>query len=132
MQLAHDLRVVGRGLRRAPGRTLLVVLTLGLAIGVNSATFSLVDRVALRPLPVEKPEELVMVTAHPLPIAGPAYMMGGGKMMGMDVPLFQALRNALSPMFTATALWQVQTPRAGRARWAFVSRSEHRAVPSSG
>jgi len=102
--LGHDLRVVGRGLLRTPGVTLLIVLTLGLAIGANSATFSLIDRVALRPLPVEKPEQLVMVTAQPLPVVGPSYMMGGGKMMGMDHPLFQALREGLSPMFTAMAL----------------------------
>jgi len=104
MHLGHDLRVVGRGLLRAPALTVLVVLTLGLAIGANSATFSLIDRVALRPLPVEKPEQLVMLTAQPLPVEGPSFMMGGGKMMGMDYPLFQALREALSPMFTSMAL----------------------------
>lgn len=104
MQLAHDLRIVARGLLRSPGVTLLVVLTLGLAIGANSATFSLIDRVALRPLPVEKPEQLVMLTVHPLPHAGPGFMMGGGRMMGIDYPLFDTLRTALSPYFSATSL----------------------------
>jgi hypothetical protein len=104
MHVGHDLRVAGRSLLRAPALTFLVVLTLGLAIGANSATFSLIDRVALRPLPVERPEQLVMLTAQPLPVEGPSFMMGGGKMMGMDHPLFQALREALSPMLSATAL----------------------------
>ena len=102
--LGHDLRVVARGLLRAPGATLLVVLTLGLAIGANSATFSLIDRVALRPLPVEKPDQLVMLTVYPLPVAGPGFMMGGGRMMGIDYPLFDTLRTALSPYFSATGL----------------------------
>ena len=79
MHLGHDLRVVGRGLLRAPGLTLLVVLTLGIAIGANSATFSLIDRVALRPLPVEKPEQLVMLTAQPLPSRVPASSWAAGR-----------------------------------------------------
>jgi predicted permease len=123
MHLAHDLRVVGRGLLRAPGLTLLVVSTLGLAIGANSATFCLIDRVALRPLPVEKPEQLVMLTAQPLPREGPGYMMGGGKMLGMDVPLFQALRDGLSPMFTAMAL---------RRPWRFTLSAEPSAIEITG
>lgn len=123
MHLGHDLRLVGRGLLRAPGLTLLVVLTLGMAIGANSATFSLIDRVALRPLPVEKPEELVMLTAQPLPVEGPSYMMGGGKMMGMDHPLFQALREALSPLFSAAAL---------RRPWRFTLSAEPAAIEIGG
>jgi hypothetical protein len=53
MNVHRDLLVGLRGLRRMPGVTALVVLTLGLAIGANAAVFSLIDRVALRPLPVE-------------------------------------------------------------------------------
>ena len=68
MNVHRDLLVGLRGLRRMPGVTALVVLTLGLAIGANAAVFSLIDRVALRPLPVENPEELVSVSAAPLPI----------------------------------------------------------------
>ena len=63
MHRGHDLRIVLRGWRQAPAPAILIVLTLGLAIGANSATFSLIDRVALRPLPVEKPYEIVMVNA---------------------------------------------------------------------
>lgn len=90
MRHGHDLRLAARGLLRTPGQTLLVVLTLGLAIGANSASFSLVDRVALRPLPIEKPEQLVMLTGQPLPAAGPSFMMGGGKMLGLDYPPYDA------------------------------------------
>jgi hypothetical protein len=48
MHVGHDLRIVCRGLLRQPGLTLVIVLTLGLAIGATAATFSLIDRVALR------------------------------------------------------------------------------------
>lgn len=72
MPLGHDVRVAVRGLLRAPGQALLVVLTPGLAIVANCASFSLIDRVALRPLPVEKPEQVVTLTAQPLPLGGPS------------------------------------------------------------
>ncbi len=59
--LAHDLRAAARRLRRAPGFTLVVVLSLALGIGANTALFSLVDDVLLRSLPVTAPERLVHV-----------------------------------------------------------------------
>ena len=48
-----------RGLRRAPGYTVAFVLTLGLAIGVNSAVFSVVNGVLLRPLPYQDAERIL-------------------------------------------------------------------------
>ena len=62
-----------RSLVRAPGFALSVVVTLGLAVGANAAIFTLVDQVVFRPLPVEKPAELVAVSAPPLfRLVGPA------------------------------------------------------------
>jgi len=49
-QLSSDLRQILRSVTKAPSLTLLLVVTLGLGIGANSAIFSLIDRVALRPL----------------------------------------------------------------------------------
>jgi putative ABC transport system permease protein len=57
--LVQDLRYAGRMLARSPGFTALVVLCLALGIGVNSTIFSLVDTIAIRPLPFHDPERLV-------------------------------------------------------------------------
>jgi hypothetical protein len=67
--LVQDLSYGLRQLRRSPGFTIVVVLTLALGIGANTAIFSLFDTMMLRLLPVQKPEELVLVQLHD-PIRG--------------------------------------------------------------
>ncbi|HEX7707099.1 MAG TPA: ABC transporter permease [Thermoanaerobaculia bacterium] len=60
--LAHDLRYAVRALMRAPGFAAVAILTLALALGANTAIFSVVRGVLLQPLPFNQPEELVRVT----------------------------------------------------------------------
>jgi predicted permease len=58
---SQDVRYALRTLTRTPGFSLVVIFTLGLGIGANTAIFSLMDQVLLRLLPVANPHELVQL-----------------------------------------------------------------------
>jgi putative ABC transport system permease protein len=78
--LGRDLRLALRGMRRRPGFTLAVVLTLALGIGANTVIFGVVDGVLLKPLAYPNPDELVSIghlapglNAGPLPMSVSQY-----------------------------------------------------------
>jgi predicted permease len=80
-QMARDLRFGLRQLRRSPGFAITAILTLALGLGANTAVFSLINGLLLRPLPVPRADELAVV--H---ISDDDNQIGG-----FCAPLFRAL-----------------------------------------
>ena len=87
-----DLRLALRGLRRSPLFSTVAILSLALAIGANTAIFTLIDQILLRQLPVKAPGELVML-----------YQRGShnGSNMGSRMhsyPIYQDLQKRAEPL----------------------------------
>ncbi|RPJ71046.1 MAG: ABC transporter permease [Acidobacteria bacterium] len=77
-ELREDVTFAARQLRKSPGFAFVVVITLALGVGVNSAIFALVDATLLRPLPLPGADRLVMVwersATSPRDLASPLNM----------------------------------------------------------
>jgi len=59
-----DLKYAFRMLIKAPVFAVIAIVTLALGIGANSAIFSVIDTVLLRPLPFKNPDEIVNIWGH--------------------------------------------------------------------
>jgi putative ABC transport system permease protein len=70
-QLAHDARYALRSLRRSPGFAAVTILTIAVGIGLNTAIFSVINAVVLRPLPYRDPARLLLIDPSPLPLSPP-------------------------------------------------------------
>jgi predicted permease len=96
-ELRQDLHYARRQMVRSPGFTAVVVLTVALAVGANTAIFGAIDSVLIETLPVREPEQLVFLGA---------VGAGGERYGGPPYPWFEEIR-ARSPSFDGMAVFAV-------------------------
>jgi putative ABC transport system permease protein len=79
--MISDIKVAMRGLVKTPGFTIIAVATLALAIGANSAVFSLINALLVRPLPYQQPSRLALIWEQfatqgldRIPVSAPEYL----------------------------------------------------------
>src|SRR2546423_13832280 len=76
-----EIKVALRGLAKSPGFTAIAIVTIALAIGANTAVFSLVNALLIRPLPYKAPQDLVLIWEKfsnqgldRIPVSAPEYL----------------------------------------------------------
>ncbi len=89
--LWQDARYGVRMLRRNPGFAVITVLILGVAISANTALFSVVNAVMLRPLPYEEPHRIVTIQQHDIPWKEGLYHRSNFAMLREQNQVFETL-----------------------------------------
>ena len=110
----QDLRFGVRMLRKNPGFSAAVVLSLALGIGANTAIFSLLNAVVLRPLPVAAPQELVEFN-NTLPLWETNSGNGNSWFAYPQLERFQANSKTLSAVFGGTGMGRINIGLNGNA-----------------
>jgi putative ABC transport system permease protein len=105
--LFTDLRYAVRTLLRSPGFTAVATFTLALGIGANTAIFSVVNAVLLRPLSYHKPEQLVSLRAR---------LTGSHGTDLMSAPEYQDLRREVPALADVAAIWPISINLTGAGR----------------
>ena len=108
-----DLKYALRMLIKTPAFTIIAVLTLALGIGANSAIFSVVDTVLLRPLPFPNPDQLVMIWGNSKSEPDAKYTQ-----CFPDFFDFREQSQSFSAMAAYTGAGSVLTGRVKRRSWA--------------
>src|SRR5271170_355957 len=91
--LIQDLRYSLRQIKRSPGFMITAVLTLALGVGANTAIFSLLDQALLRSLPVQAPEQLVILSGTGNAWDGHSSNHGAGVEKSLSYPMYRDLRD---------------------------------------
>jgi predicted permease len=123
--LLQDIRYALRQLRKSPGFTLTVVLTLALGIGANTAIFTLVHGILLRSLPVADPASLYRIGDTADCCVETGFQNDNGDFSIFSYDLYQHLKNS-APEFE-----QLAAVRAGALQWS-VRRGESQAQSLQG
>jgi predicted permease len=112
--LLQDARYAFRMLAKSPGFTLVAILTLALGIGANAAIFSVTDQILLRLLPVQRPEELVVLRS---PGPNPGRNWSDGDVgVAFSYPMYKDLRDH-NPVFSGLlARFAIQASVSGQGQ----------------
>ena len=111
--MTSDLRSAIRSLLKNPGFTIVALLTLAIGIGANTAIFSIVNGVLLRPLPFREPERIVRVVTATSDEPRSNHSAGDFMDLRREQQSLEALAGYRSMLFTASARSGEPAPLAG-------------------